>query len=269
MVHSTTLRMYYPSTAPPNPPIGLGQPVQGPIDFNAFRASLSNGLSTGLAAALMVAQQVAAPLQASKTKEDWTGLLQKQVPKIVGMAETADFATAAPAIWQEFVTEGKTADAFHGRFPIDTGNPDAPDIVPYISCWTAQDLIAGRFAPHDLTMEGSIYGLMPLAFMPRSGAEQHDTSQDNKDKERATYITTELVQAQWMVWTVLFYTTCPFVTSLNALWAELMSNKEALKDAMSPSNVASMVWSLSMAAHKYIHSPYNSQGAPRRPDWNT
>jgi hypothetical protein len=143
--------------------------------------------------------------------------------------ELNDFATTAPAIWQESVTEGKTANTnadkwvFRGHFRVDADNPDAPDSTSYISCWTPLDLIAGQFAPHNLTLEGSIYGLMPLAFVPRSGAELHDASQDNTDEERATYITTEeSVQAQCIQASTKARAPCNYANMMDALHAASM-----------------------------------------------
>jgi hypothetical protein len=120
---------------------------------------------------------------------------------------------------------------------------------------------------------------MPLAFVPRSGAEQYEALQDDEDEDRATYVSTEAVQARRlkastkarapknylnmmdalraasMVWTVLFKIACPFVKQLNALRSALMAHKEQLKETTTPSNVAGMVWAISMAAHSYIHMP--------------
>jgi hypothetical protein len=171
-----------------------------------------------------------------------------------------------------------------GRFRRDTDDPDAPDVTPYISRRSAQEIVKGSFAPQDLTMEGTIHGIMPLAFAPRSGAEQYDAFQDDDDEDKATYISTEAVQARRlkasakakapkdytnmmdalraasMVWTVLFRRDCPLVISLNVLRSALASHKEHLKDAMSSTNVANLVWGLSMVAHTYFLAPYGSQG---------
>jgi hypothetical protein len=189
------IRAYYPGGAQNTQFPGGGQPAQGPIDFNAFGASLTNGLSTGMAAAILVAQQLATPLQATKAKEGWTALEQEQILKVMGRAANEDFLATVPSIWQEFIAEGKTADAvervLRGRFRVDADDPDAPDVTPYISRRSALDIIAGRFAPQELTMEGVIHGIMPLAFVPRSGWEQHDANQDDEDEDRATFITTE------------------------------------------------------------------------------
>jgi hypothetical protein len=98
------------------------------------------------------------------------------------------------------ITEDKTALAVErvlkSKFRRDADDPDAPDVTPYISRRMASDIIAGQFAPQDLTMEGTIHGIMPLAFVPRSSVEQYEAFQDDDDEDRATYISTEAVQAR-------------------------------------------------------------------------
>jgi hypothetical protein len=169
--------MYYPAISGPAPGQGLAPRPQGQggIDFNAFRASLSLGLSTGIAAALLSAQQLAALLQPAKAKDDWSPLLQEQVLKLMGLPTLHDFTLVAPPVWQEIVAEGKNMAAVErvlkSKFRVDFDNPDAPDITPYISRWMAQDILDGRFAPQELTLDSTIHGIMPLAFVPRSGAE--------------------------------------------------------------------------------------------------
>jgi hypothetical protein len=137
----------------------------------------------------------------------------------------------------------------------------------------------------------TIHGIMPLAFVPRSAVDQYDAYQDNEDEDRATYISTEAVQARRMkastkaqapknymnmmdalraslvVWSVLFNATCPFVVAVNALRSALSVHKEHLKESMTPGNVAGLMWALSMAAHSYIMSPYDSAGRPPHQNW--
>jgi hypothetical protein len=289
------IMMYFPAISgsaqglgPPPPPMGPGG-----IDFNALGASLSSGLSTGIAAALMTAQQLAAPLQSAKAKEDWSPLLQEQVLKLMGLPADHDFITTAPPVWQEIVAEGKTMAAVErvlkSKFRVDADNPDAPDITPFMSRRTAQDILDGRFAPQELALDGTIQGIMPLAFPPRSGAEQNDAAQDDDDEDRATYISTEAVQARRikaaakakapknyadmmdalraasMAWTVLFGSACPWIQSLNVLRSALSSQKEQLKESMTPGNVAGLMWSVSMATHSYILAPYDAYGVAPQP----
>jgi hypothetical protein len=89
------IMMYYPNISGPAPAMGPphAQPVAGGMDFTAFGASLSAGLSTGLAAAIANAQQLAAPLQPTKAKEDWSPLLREQVLKLMGLPSHHDFWT--------------------------------------------------------------------------------------------------------------------------------------------------------------------------------
>jgi hypothetical protein len=211
----------------------------------------------------------------------------------MGHLEGSDFGTVAPPIWQEFVSEGKTAEAVERvlkvKFRIDADDPDAPDVTPYISRQTARDILAGRFAPQDLTVTGTIHGIMPLAFVPQSAGEQYKAYQDDEDEDHATYISTEAVQARRikastkaraprnyanmmdalrassMVWSVLFHSTCPFVQALNSLRSALSGHKEQIKDHMTPSNIAGLMWALSMAVHTYILSPYDSVGNAPQP----
>jgi hypothetical protein len=58
------IMMYYPNISGPTPAMAPppALPAADGIDFTAFGASLSAGLSTGLAAAIINAQQLAAPL---------------------------------------------------------------------------------------------------------------------------------------------------------------------------------------------------------------
>jgi hypothetical protein len=191
------------------------------------------------------------------------------------------------------VRDGKNMAAVErvlkSKFRVDADNPDAPDITPYISRRTARDILDGRFAPQELTLDGTIHGIMPLAFVTRSGAEQNDAAQDDDDKDRATYISTEAVQARRikaaakakaprnyadmmdalraasMAWTVLFGPACLWILSLNVLRSALASQKEQLKEAMTPGNVASLMWSLSMATHSYILAPYDAYGEAPKP----
>jgi hypothetical protein len=103
---------YYPGAPARNPPTGFqSQAATGGINFAAFGTSLSSGLSTGLAAAILAAQQLAQPLQAASTKTDWTQIQKDQILKIMGHPKNADFAWLAPPVWQEIVSEGKTANA--------------------------------------------------------------------------------------------------------------------------------------------------------------
>jgi hypothetical protein len=117
----------------------------------------------------------------------------------MGLPSHHDFATDAPPVWQEIVAEGKNMAAMErvlkSKFRVDADDPDAPDITPYISRRTARDILNGPFAPQELTLDGTIHGIMPLAFAPRSGAEQNKAAQDDDNKDRATYISTEAVQA--------------------------------------------------------------------------
>jgi hypothetical protein len=176
---------------------------------------------------------------------DWTPFQKEQVVRVMGLEAHHDFDVVAPPIWRDFLTDGKTADAvervLRAKFRKDADDPDAPDVTPYISRRTAREIVKGSFAPQDLTVEGTIHGIMPLAFAPRSGAEQYEAFQDDDDEDQATYISTEVIQARWlkatakakapknytymmdalrassMVWTVLFDGACPLVMSLNIL----------------------------------------------------
>jgi hypothetical protein len=120
-----------------NPPMGSQpQAAPGGINFAAFGTSLSSGLSTGLAAAILAAQQLAHQLlQAASTKTDWTQIQKEQILKIMGHPENADFASLATSVWQEFISEGKTANAVErvlkSKFRIDADDPDALDVTPY------------------------------------------------------------------------------------------------------------------------------------------
>jgi hypothetical protein len=132
------IMMYYPLISGSAQGQGLPPPPLNPggIDFNAFGASLSSGLSTGIAAALVTAQQLATPLQPAKAKDDWSPLLQEQVLKLMGLPPDHDFTAVAPSVWQEIVADGKNMAAVErvlkSKFRVDADNPDAPDIPVHI-----------------------------------------------------------------------------------------------------------------------------------------
>jgi hypothetical protein len=90
-------------------------------------------------------------------------------------------------------------------------------------------------------IEGTVQGIIVLDFAHQSGAGQYNAYQGDKDKDQATYISTNAVQAcclkasakapapknfmsmmdalkaAYMVWTVLFDRACPLVISWNVL----------------------------------------------------
>jgi hypothetical protein len=103
-----------------------------------------------------------------------------------GLEAHHDFDMVTPPVWWDFLTEGKTADSvervLRAKFRTDADNPDAPDVTPYISHCTAREIVKGIFAPQDLTVEGMIHGLLPLAFTPRSGAKQYEAYLRNPSK---------------------------------------------------------------------------------------
>jgi hypothetical protein len=287
------MQAYYPQALLPNQGGGGPPPMaQAPMDFAAFGNSLSNGLSTGIAAAMAAAQQLAAPLQPTRSSTDWTDLQKEHIMKLMGLPAMGNFSQVPP-IWQEFLTEGKTTAAVErvlkSKVRTDPDDPDTPNVIPYISRRTAKDIVNGSFAPQEMTVESTIQGIMPLAFAPRSGAEQAEAQHDDDDEDFATYISIEAVRARRikvavkarapknyvnmvdalraanMVWSTLFNPACPFVIASNALRAALASHKEQLKESMTPSNVAGIMWGVSMIAHAYIQTPYNVYGQAPSP----
>jgi hypothetical protein len=256
---SLQMRMYYPGAALHAAPTGTGPPpAQGAIDFNAFGTSLSTELSTGLAAAILAAQNMAQPLQSDKTKGDWPQLQKNQILKMMGRQIDDNFMAEAPSVWQNFLTEALRKEKQMPLWKVSCGehSESTPTTrMPPTSLHSSQEeqqeiSWQANSPPQELTIEGTIHGLMPLAFVPWSGSEQHAALQDNEDKDRATYISTKAVQARQvkastkakapknyadmmdalraalMVRSVLFHATCPFVVSLNSLWAALSAHKE-------------------------------------------
>jgi hypothetical protein len=194
---SRQLTIFYPHLG--GGPMHAPGPDRPAMGFTAFGDNLARGLTAGMTTA---AQGFAAlmPLPAAKTKDDWTPLQKRMIAKVIDKAEDADFEAVAPAIWTEFVAEGKTAEdiqrVLQENFRLDSNDPDADDVSPVISRQTAKDIKACRFVPTVLTVETCIQGVMPIALCPRSEMEQYMDALTEDDEDKATLVTADHLQSR-------------------------------------------------------------------------